>query len=289
MRSIKRKNRIIAFMLSCMMVLTLFIGSAISASAVTTISADGSNIMKAALNKTVDGYNVTLSKLYYFDASGNKVSYKMFIQQGSNSYKFNSDAFAKTESGLQQASLSTLARYLNNSDTKISSADRTKIYNEIKNNCDSATASMIGVLFEDSKADMFSALQLFGPFSGVVGTILGCGVLILVILLLASTVLDLCYIGLPVARNWINVKSDEKSGGQGGKPWGITNDAFSVINETETGNTSSGGKYKNAYALYFKRRVVTYIILSICILYLLSGQIAGLIGWLMSLVSGFSM
>lgn len=289
MRFITGKNRIISLFMALIMTVCLFIGSTLSASAIATISADGSSIMKTAMNKTVDGYNVTLSRLYYFDASGNKVTYKMFVQQGGNSFKFNSDAFAKTEAGLQQAALSTLARYLNDSDTKISTSDRTKIYNEIKNNCDSATASMIGVLFEDSKADMFSALQLFGPFSGVVGTILGCGVLALIILLLASTVLDLCYIGLPVARNWINVKSDEKSGGQGGKPWGITNDAFSVINETETGNTSSGGKYKNAYALYFKRRVVTYIILSICILYLLSGQIAGLIGWLMSLVSGFSM
>lgn len=281
-------KRTVSLLLSLMLVFSLFAVSTLSVSAATTLTASGRAVVVEALKEPIQGYpTLKIGQPTYVDENGKEVKYNLFTRD-TNTFTFNADKFSKTTPELQQAVLSSLARELNDSNTKISSADRNKLYSEIKNNCDSATASMIGVLFEDSKADLFTALQMFNPFSGVVGTILGCGVLALIILLLGSTVLDLCYIGLPVARNFIHSRSEQNGKGSDEKPWGVTNDAWSVIQETETNNTSSGGRYKNAYVMYFKRRVITYIILSICILYLLSGQIAGLIGWLMNLVSGFS-
>lgn len=210
-------------------------------------------------------------------------------------FKFHGKEFEDiADSAFQQAIINEFAKAMasDNFRTKFSDADRQAIYNEIKDNCGSANAAMISALFQDTKADMFSALRIFQPFNGIVGTILGICVLALIILLIGSTALDMAYINFPIARNFMYGK-DKEGGDKGGgakKPWGVTSDAWSVVNECEGGGGSGGdGKYKNANIAYFKRRIVTYIVVAIMILYLLSGQLAGLIGWLMNLVSGFSM
>lgn len=295
-----KKSKFIAMILSVMMIFSvMFSISMISADAATTLSATGATEIANILKSPVEGYKTnttkgtkvtnqttTLNTLYYYRSSdGAAVGYALFTQNG-NTFKFNATQFEQSESSLQQAALSTFVRKVN-STNKISNSDKNKIYDEIKNNCSGATAAMIGVIFEDNKADLFSALKIFSPFGSVFGSILGIGVIVIIVLLLGSTVFDLVYLGVPVARNYLTDKQDQKGGG---KPWGITNEAWTVINEVEGGNgSSSNGKYRNAYILYFKRRIITYIVLAICILYLLSGQIAGLISWLMSLVSGFSL
>ena len=168
-----------------------------------------------------------------------------------------------------------------------SDSDRQAIYNEIKDGCGEANAAMVAALFSDTKADMFSALNIFSPFNGVIGTILGIGVYIIIILIVASTAMDIAYINFPIARNFMYGKDKGgEGGGKSSKPWGVTSDAWSVVNECEAGGDKG---YKNANVAYFKRRALTYIVVSILILYLLSGQIAGLIAWLMQLVSGFKL
>ena len=215
-----------------------------------------------------------------------------------NTFKFNGSSTKGfqdiTDSAFQQAMINEFAKLMADKyRDSFTDADRAAIYNEVKDNCGSANAAMVAALFQDTKADMFSALRLFQPFNGIVGTLLGICVLALVVLLIGSTALDMAYINFPIARNFMYGKDKEGGGDKNGgakKPWGVTADAWSVVNECEgSGGSSSsgGGKYKNANIAYFKRRIITYIVVSIMILYLLSGQIASLIGWLMSLVSGF--
>lgn len=223
------------------------------------------------------------------------VAVSLFEVNGNN-FKFNGSSIKGfqdiTDSAFQQAMINEFAKLMADKyRDSFTDADRNAIYNEIKDNCGSANAAMVAALFQDTKADMFSALRIFQPFNGIVGTLLGICVLALVILLIGSTALDMAYINFPIARNFMYGK-DKEGGDKGGgakKPWGVTADAWSVVNECEGGSGGSGGdgKYKNANIAYFKRRIITYIVVAIMILYLLSGQIASLIGWLMGLVSGF--
>ena len=144
-------------------------------------------------------------------------------------------------------------------------------------------ADLLTSLFSKTKADLFTAMKWFSPFQGTLGLILGIGVIFIIVLLIASTVFDLVYIGLPMARNALNNKAD---GDGKDRPFGISTDALRVVEECE--GTTNGGKGKggNMYVAYFKKRVLTYIILAVCILYLVSGQLAGVIGWLLGQVSG---
>lgn len=145
-------------------------------------------------------------------------------------------------------------------------------------------SQLLTLMFAETKADLSTAMKWFGPFQGTVGLILGIGVVIIMVLLIASTVFDLVYIGLPMARNALDGKAE--SNGQP-KPFGVSYDAVKVVQNHEGGGQGGqGGSNGNIYFDYLKRRVITYIILAVCILYLISGQLSSVIGWLLDLVSG---
>lgn len=145
-------------------------------------------------------------------------------------------------------------------------------------------AQLLTLMFAETKADLSTAMKWFGPFQGTVGLILGIGVVIIMVLLIASTVFDLVYIGLPMARNALDGKAE--SNGQP-KPFGVSYDAVKVVQNHEGGGQGGqGGSNGNIYFDYLKRRIITYIILAVCILYLISGQLSSVIGWLLDLVSG---
>lgn len=149
------------------------------------------------------------------------------------------------------------------------------------------SAMLIPLIFDNTNADLFTAYKWLAPFLGIVRVILGIFTIGVVVLMFFSTVIDLAYIGLPVLRE----ATADHSKGSKKKPFGVTFEALATINDVEmgighNGTNGTGGGYRNAYFLYFKRRAVSYIVLSICILYLVVGELGGLMAWLMGLGSG---
>lgn len=296
-------NRIVATILAVIIAISmLFAFGGTSANAATVLTADGkSKLTKVLEDKSIENYSTTF-QAYKITKLNQKITYKSkgsggaevsntIFQLKSNTFTFDGAAFEDIDdSSLQQDLIRCFAKLMTEkSKFQFTDSDRQAIYNEIKDGCGSANAAMVAALFSDTKADMFSALNIFSPFSGIIGTILGIAVICILTLLVASTAMDIAYINFPVARNFMYGKDDQKGGGDGkggNKPWGVTSDAWSVVNECEAGGDKG---YKNANIAYFKRRILTYIVVSILILYLLSGQIAGLIAWLMQLVSGFKL
>lgn len=307
MTKTRTTSRFVALLLTMLTIISaMFAFGGISASATAALSTQGKAAMTDLLKENINS-NTAINR--YIESNKNctlKDSYKVPLKSKSHElgsvkifsietggFKFDGSKFEDIDdSAFQQALINEFAKFMADKyRNRFSDADRQAIYNEIKDNCGQANAAMVAALFQDTKADMFSALRIFQPFNGIVGTILGVCVLALIILLIGSTALDMAYINFPIARNFMYGK-DKEGGDKGGakKPWGVTADAWSVVNECEGGGGSGGdGKYKNANIAYFKRRILTYIVVAIMILYLLSGQLAGLIGWLMNLVSGFSM
>lgn len=314
MTKTRTTSRFVAIVLTMLTILSaMFAFGTTSVNAVASLSAQGKAAMTELLKEDISSNNAINR---YFDDKKTDAKNKQLggefdvpLKSESNAYgkvkifSINKNAFTFngatvkgfediSDSAFQQALINEFAKLMADKyRDRFSDADRTAIYNEIKDNCGQANAAMVAALFQDTKADMFSALRIFQPFNGIVGTILGVCVLALIILLIGSTALDMAYINFPIARNFMYGK-DKEGGDKGGgakKPWGVTADAWSVVNECEGGGGSGGDSgYKNANIAYFKRRVITYIVVAIMILYLLSGQLAGLIGWLMNLVSGFS-
>lgn len=143
------------------------------------------------------------------------------------------------------------------------------------------SAVMLEMTFNKMNANLYQAYRIMEPFLNILNVVLGVGCVLLILILMASTVMDLAYIGLPVWRETQDSKGKKN-------PFGVSYEALRTVQEVEKGLGGGDGDYRNAYLLYFKRRALTYIILAICIMYLICGGISGIIGFVLSLAGGLT-
>lgn len=150
-------------------------------------------------------------------------------------------------------------------------------------------SQLMTTLMSQTKPDYITANRLYAPFSGTVGTILGIVSILIMAFLAITMVLDLAYIAIPTFQLFID--GDGQNGGQGGKKKSfISHEAMEAVQMAEGGQGGggqNGGSNKLAVSIYFKKRVFMLVVLGICLLYLVSGNIFSLVGWLIDLLSGF--
>lgn len=151
-------------------------------------------------------------------------------------------------------------------------------------------SQLMTTLMAQTKPDYITANRLYAPFSGTVGTILGIVAILIMAFLAITMVLDLAYIAIPAFQLFI--EGDGQGGGQGGgkKKSFISHEAMEAVQMAEGGQGGggqSGSSNKLAVSIYFKKRVLMLVVLGICLLYLVSGNIFSLVGWFIDLLSGF--
>lgn len=142
------------------------------------------------------------------------------------------------------------------------------------------------VLLQDTKPDFVAAQAIWKPFSGPIGVILGLGAIAIMSLIGVVMVADIAYIALPPVR----IFASESENGKGKKTirsFLFTHEATNAVTIAENTGGNGNGETKQALGIYFKRRVVMLIMLGICLMYLVNGQIYTLVGWILDLVSGF--
>ena len=193
--------------------------------------------------------------------------------------KFNSSNFLNSESKDRRQLLKLFVEELSNSN--VSANTQSYVMNRIQESDNQIASMMIPLIADTGKADLFGAFKILQPFTGPFGVLLGLGAYLIIALVMLSTLFDFVYIGLPVWREKSAEKNPDKS-----KPFGVSYEALTTVKDVESGLSENGGAYKNAYLLYLKRRSLTYIVLSIAILYLVSGQISAVIAFFMDMVSG---
>lgn len=162
-------------------------------------------------------------------------------------------------------------------ESSISSDTQSDIMAQIQESDPDVANMMIPIIMDSTKADMFTAYKWLYPILVVLRIVFGIGATVLIFMTVGSTIIDLAYIGLPVWRE----NSEEK-----GKkhPAGVSYEALKVVIETE--KNIMDGAYKNAYFVYLKRRATAYIFLSLCILYLIAGELGGLVQAVLNMFSG---
>lgn len=153
---------------------------------------------------------------------------------------------------------------------------------------DGVGSKLMSTILSDTKPDFVTANKIYQPFSGIVGTILGILSILLMAFLGIVMVLDICYIALPPMRMFVGEVSEGQGRGHGSslKSNLISNDAIYSVKVAEESDGSDGSK-KQALGVYLKRRIPMLILLGVCLLYLVQGQIYTLVGWILDLVSGF--
>lgn len=148
-------------------------------------------------------------------------------------------------------------------------------------------SQLITTLMSQTKPDFVTANRIYAPFSGTVGTIMGLIAVMLMGGLALTMVLDLAYIAVPA----VQLMFDGGEGGQGGggKKSLISKEARDAVQGAEGGNggNGQGGITKLAVTIYLKNRILMLIVLGVCLLYLVSGNIFSLVGMLLDLLRGF--
>lgn len=136
--------------------------------------------------------------------------------------------------------------------------------------------------------DWITAAVILGPLQGFVATLVGIAVIGITLLMTLNTAFDIAYIAFPVIRN--KMIDSKNSGGamahknaDGSTSLRIVTDEAQFAVEQVTNGQGKGG---NAMSIYFKKRIVSYIILSIMLFILLTGNISLITNLAVKAVSG---
>lgn len=152
-------------------------------------------------------------------------------------------------------------------------------------------STLMASLLANTKPDYVTANKIYAPFSGVIGTVLALISIFIMALLGVTMALDIAYITIPAFQLLLDGDSD--GGGQNG---GGTKGMAKIVsaaarNAVKAADGDSGGQAgsgnKMALGVYFKYRWKELIVLGICLLYLVQGQIYNFVAWILDLVSGF--
>jgi hypothetical protein len=197
-----------------------------------------------------------------------------------NKIIFNQTTFENATDKSKREAMKTFVKAMQ--DSEMSDQGQKNVIDTFAASDNKVSTMLIPLVMDSTSADVYTAMKWIAPFLPVLRVILGIGAIVIFLLLFVSSVVDLCFIGIPFMRERISEKGEGRSSGRA--PF-LSIEAQSVVKEAESSLDSSGG-YKNVYLMYFKRRAWTYIVLSFCVLYLVVGELGGLIAFLLNLGSG---
>lgn len=139
-------------------------------------------------------------------------------------------------------------------------------------------------------ADVGQANTLLSGFMGIVRLALGIMCVLITIGMTIFSALDICYIAFPVfQQNCENQRATGQGpmvrgggkGGSGSNSLWVSRDAQRAV---EQANTDQSGK--NPFLIYFKSRILSYILLAILLFILLTGNITLITDLALKAVSG---
>lgn len=159
--------------------------------------------------------------------------------------------------------------------SNISATNRNKIYNFVADT-DVTVASLVRQLSNDVQADFAGAYTIFKPFASPLGIFLGVLTILIFVLLGLSIVIDIAWLVIP-GLQWLLMTSSKSE-----KPILVSVEAWEAYKQFESGNNVR----KTPLSYYFKMKVKEYIVLGVCLLYLMSGKLYVLVGIIVDYFSG---
>ena len=235
---------------------------------VVSIDTDGNSVEKENINRTIKDINSSLQEEVFSD--------DVEFLQLESSY---ADVFEITINMIEYNKLNddnkfkVLDKTLNAiKDSKISVSNRNKFYNYVAK-LDESVSSIVKKLSTDTRMDLGFAYHSLGGIFNFISKYFGLFVILIFWALTISLVVDIAYLTIPFVQWFLALFVFKKSkivDGQA-KPLFISMEAFHAHLDAERET-----KYVNMLGRYFSRRSKQLIILFICIIYMVSGEIYAL-------------
>ena len=157
--------------------------------------------------------------------------------------------------------------------SSISVINRNKIYNFIADS-DARISGLVRQLSEDVRVDMPAAYEWFRPFSSPLGVFLGVVTIAIFTLLGISIVLDIAFLTIPGIQ-WFLIKPCSDND----KPRLVSLEAWESYKQaTQT--------HEQVLWLFFRKKSGQMVVLGICILYLVSGNLFALVAKMVDYLQG---
>ena len=273
------RRRVITLLLMCAVaVMSLFAGTMVPA------HADDS----AQKIISTEAYGNVSSKDYELDGGGTVKGRSLLVKNEGGVYDVNRSEYDKLSSKgrdqfVSDIIASTNESVKNGSKTGVNQDTQTDWLRTLQKNPGFGT-KVLNETMKNTGPDFATANRIYQPFSGLVGTILALGAILIMALLGLVIVSDIAYITIPPFRL---LTGDADSGVGKAASKIVTSEALRAVQEAEGGGNGGDGGNKIALLSYFKARVISMIVLGLCLVYLIQGQIWVAIGWLLDALNGF--
>lgn len=278
-----QKKKVFAFTMVLAMLMTMFL------SGIVTFASSVTPDAQAHRDLTIYVQSQMSNKEYAVDGGGTIEGRDLFDGSPTDGYDLNEDEFQTLTSAAQAEVVEDIAENSNAAIEETDTVSESTVQNWWKElqTKDGVGSKFLNEILKNTKPDFVTANAIYEPFSGLVGTILGVISVLLMAFLGIVMVCDISYIALPPVRNLVADDDGDKSGHKLAKSKIFSHDAIYAVQCAENNTDGGSGGGKQALGIYFKRRVVMLIILGVCLLYLIQGQIYTLVGMILDLVSGF--
>lgn len=278
-----QKKKAFAFTMVLAMLITMFMSSiALFASSATPDA-------QAHRDLTIYVQSQMSNKEYAVDGGGTIEGADLFDGSPTDGYDLNEDEFQTLTSAAQAEVVSDIAENSNAAIDETDTVSESTVQNWWKElqSKDGVGSKFLNEILKNTKPDFVTANAIYEPFSGLVGTVLGVIAVLLMAFLGIVMVCDISYIALPPVRNLVADDDGDKSGHKIAKSKIFSHDAIYAVQCAENNTDGGSGGGKQALGIYLKRRIVMLIILGICLMYLVQGQIYTFVGWILNLLNGF--
>jgi hypothetical protein len=147
-------------------------------------------------------------------------------------------------------------------ESQLPSKVKTKVTTFISDQ-DRLLADSIQALNSDTSSELSAGYVWFLPFASPASTVLGFLSIVIFVFLTVSIVIDTAYLTVGIFRQFLE-------NGEG-KPKFVSGEAWDTAKEVD--NSLQSGTYKDYLVVYFRKRIGIFILTSIVLAYLISGQI----------------
>lgn len=240
---------------------------------------------QAMNNLTTYVYGKMSQEDYTLDEGGSIKGTDLFEGSPTDGYDLKESEFKSLSSKAQSQVVSDIATYSNEAveDDRVNGVEESTVQTWWKQlqTKQGVGSKFMGEILKNTKPDFVAANQIYKPFSGPISIAIGVIAVVMMGFLGIVMVSDIAYITLPPLRMFVDDGN--------GKPKSriFSNDAIYAVQVAEEGDGGNSGNKKQALGIYFKRRIGMLILLGICLLYLVQGQLYTLVGYILDIVSGF--
>lgn len=156
-------------------------------------------------------------------------------------------------------------------------------------NCSGMGSTLLASILQNTKPDFVTANRWYKPFSGPVSSVIGFFCILIVALLGLSMALDIFYITIPFVQLALDSENSDDKAAKGLSRLVSSAARSAVKTQVDSGGSGgqSGSNNKSALATYAKNRWKEMLLLGVCLLYLVSGNIYSLVSQFINLMSGF--